>query len=353
MSSNITYLLPIGALIVAGIILIPILDDSSDGIIDDASARTYLIQNNAGSNASGVLSITNGTNGLWFNQTTGNILANNTMYALNIGSSELVFNAGVEQAGDPIRIKGIVGGNGITVEEEGFDLQINATATSENTACVDSGSGVGLCNGGNVNIKSLIGGTGVTVTDTTGDLTLASQCNNTGTGEAICESSNNINSLIAGTGISIADTTGDLTITNTVTGSKLIAQKSIEVYQSITKTNLPVTYTDIYVTAFEEEELNAQIYTQNVTYFAIIFSYDFVGAGTDRCRWAEASNNTNVFHETPTFGTDQRNYFSGFFANPAWTDFPSTSIPIELEQQCLSSNGTNDPIAKGYVVISK
>ena len=107
--------------------------------------------------------------------------------------------------------KSLKAGTGISITSNSTVITITNTLP-EATACSDVGTGNGLCGGGNVNIKSLIAGTGVTISDTTNDWTFASQCANTGSGEAICESSNNINSLIATSPITVSDTTGDLTI---------------------------------------------------------------------------------------------------------------------------------------------
>jgi len=76
-------------------------------------------------------------------------------------------------------------------------------------------AGVGLTLTSNTNDNNyktnFANGTGVTITGTTTQ-TFTSNCNNTGTGEAVCESANNINSLIATSPITVTDTTGDLTI---------------------------------------------------------------------------------------------------------------------------------------------
>lgn len=111
--------------------------------------------------------------------------------------------------------KKLLAGSGISLSANGTRITITNTSP-ESTTCNNVGTGNQLCSGGNVNIDTIIAGTGITITDTTDDWTFASNCQNTGTGEAVCESSNNINSLIAGTGVSIADTSGDLTITNLV-----------------------------------------------------------------------------------------------------------------------------------------
>lgn len=113
--------------------------------------------------------------------------------------------------------KKLLAGSGISLSANGTRITFTNTLP-ESTACNNVGTGNQLCSGGNVNIDTLIAGTGITITDTTDDWTFASQCANTGTGEAVCESSNNINSLISAdtNTLTITDTTGDLTFTPTL-----------------------------------------------------------------------------------------------------------------------------------------
>lgn len=241
----------------------------------------------------------------------------------------------------------------LLLESSGITLSSNSThitltnALPESTACNNIGSGLGLCAGGNVNVFSLIEGTGIDIADTGSDYTFASNCNNTGTGEPVCESSNNINSLIAGTGISITDTTGDLTITSTIVGERNIGQQAGDVYASLTKTNIGNAYVDIYVSAFDEENMLI-VDCANVTYGRVSYIWDYVGTGTQQLRWVDVSNNANVFYESPTFTTDRDAVDSGYFVKPSWC----TTI-VSLEQQGKSTVAGDDPVAKGYVITVK
>lgn len=119
--------------------------------------------------------------------------------------------------GGNIQIKSLIAGSGITISDTTDDYTI-INASPEATACNNVGTGNQLCSGGNVNLDTLIAGDGITISDTTDDWTFASTCENTGTGEAICEANNNINSLISGdtNTLTITDTTGDLTLTPTL-----------------------------------------------------------------------------------------------------------------------------------------
>jgi hypothetical protein len=241
--------------------------------------------------------------------------------------------------------KKLLAGTGITLVSNGTRITIN-NSLPESTTCNNVGTGNQLCSGDNVNIDTIIAGTGITISDTTDDWTFSSQCANTGTGEAICESSNNINSLIAGNGVSITDTTGDLTITNTQPELQ-IGQQVGDVYLSLTKTNIGNAYIDIYVTAFDEENMLI-VDCANVTYGRVSYIWDYVGTGTQQLRWVNVANNTQVFYESPTFTSDRDSTDSGYFVKPSWC------VGItSLEQQGKSTVAGDDPIAKGYIITVK
>lgn len=72
--------------------------------------------------------------------------------------------------------------------------------------------------------------------------------------------------------------------------------------------------------------------------------YDYVGVGTQQCRWAQVSNNANVLLETATFTADQDPQINSWIALPAWTNNAETTI----EWQCKSTTGTDDPVPKGF-----
>lgn len=110
--------------------------------------------------------------------------------------------------------KRLLEGSSISLSSNSTHITITNTAP-DNTACFNVGSGLGVYSGGECQFDSLIAGDGVTITDTTDDLTFTSTCENTGTGEAVCEANNNINSLISAdtATLTITDTTGDLTFT--------------------------------------------------------------------------------------------------------------------------------------------
>lgn len=284
---------------------------------------------------------------------TGILLSSNSTHiTLTNSSPESTICTNLGTVGEGIYVSGncdfkkLLAGNGITLSANGTRITIT-NSLPESTVCNNLGTGNQLCSGGNVNIDTLIAGTGITISDTTDDYTFSSQCANTGTGEAVCESSNNINSLIAGTGISITDTTGDLTITSTIVGERNIGQQAGDVYASLTKTNIGNAYVDIYVSAFDEENMLI-VDCANVTYGRVSYIWDYVGTGTQQLRWVNVANNTEVFYESPTFTTDRDATDSGYFVKPSWC----TTI-VSLEQQGKSTVAGDDPVAKGYVITIK
>src|SRR6185503_6036499 len=140
------------------------------------------------------------------------------------------YNIVASSSGGNCTFKNLRAGTGISISSNSTHITItnslpeqgctSAGGTSiwkTTTTCDAKGltAGVGLTLTSNTNDNNyktnFVNGTGITITGTTSQ-TFASNCNNTGTGEAICESSNNINSLIATSPLTVSDTTGDLTI---------------------------------------------------------------------------------------------------------------------------------------------
>lgn len=147
----------------------------------------------------------------WVNVNSGFITTNAT--CSNLGSGAFVCANSINNV---LAFKSLVALDGIQITNSSTEIFIENTAP-ESTDCSNVGTGNFILKTSSIDCvaNSLIAGTGITIANTTDDYTFSSQCANTGTGEAVCESSNNINSLIAGNSISITDTIGDLTITNT------------------------------------------------------------------------------------------------------------------------------------------
>lgn len=127
----------------------------------------------------------------------------------------------------------------------------------------------------------------------------------------------------------------------------LIGQAAGEVYLSLAKTNIGTAYIAIYMAAFSEENQMIIDFT-NVTDVRIIYLWDYVGVGTQQLRWVDAANNANVLREEPTFTTDRDPGDSGWFALPAAISGVKT-----IEWQGKSTTGTDDPIAKGYKIMTR
>lgn len=121
------------------------------------------------------------------------------------------YNIVASSSGGDCNFKNLLAGTGITLSSNSTHITIT-NSSPDNTTCANVGTGKEVYKDGECNFRTLIDGNGITYTQNTNDITAVSYCDNTGSGEAICESGNDINSLIAGEGISITDTTGDLTI---------------------------------------------------------------------------------------------------------------------------------------------
>lgn len=117
------------------------------------------------------------------------------------------------------------------------------------------------------------------------------------------------------------------------------------VYLSKTKTNIGTAYVDIYNT-LEPDELFNVIVFDNFADFRILFIWDYVGAGTQQCRFVDRANNANVLYESPTFTADQDPNDSGWTVLPAWATGEK-----QIEAQGKSTTATDDPIFKGWILL--
>lgn len=175
-----------------------------------------------------------------------------------------------------------------------------------------------------------------------GNTTDTTECGNVGSGNTIHIVGSNCNakSLITGNGIAIANTGVDLTIS-----ARPPFAVMGHVDETRTFTNLPTTYTDVYIAAFTEEN-RIRIDCLQTNLFQINYQWDFIGSGTDRLRWVDPANNANILYEDATISADQDPNLNSFI-KPIWC----TSSSQAIEMQALSSNGTNDPISHGYIIL--
>lgn len=248
--------------------------------------------------------------------------------------------------GTNVNLRSLLAGSGISITNNTNTITITNTAP-DNTACFNVGSGFGVYSGGECQFDSLIAGDGITITDTTDDLTFTSTCENTGTGEPICESDNNINSLIAGNNTSIIDTTGDLTIHSLITGN--LAGEVGLTSTSITKTNIGTSYVDLYPCATISQNMNCftTIDCSRALQLFIRFSWDHVGTGNQQFRIVDFNSDANVLWESPSFTTDQSTGSTvTYIDKPSWC----TSSIQSIQAQGKSDVGTDDPIFYMYRV---
>jgi len=141
---------------------------------------------------------------------------------------------------------------------------------------------------------------------------------------------------------SIASNANDLF----VLGKGPISSAVGEVYVSKTMTNIGTTNVDIYVTAFDEEDM-MMIDCTNIKDMRIVYMWDYVGIGTQTIRWVNVADNTNILYTT-TRTSDADAIDSGWFAKPSFC----TGV-ITFEQQGSSTTAGDDPIAKGYVIYAR
>lgn len=124
------------------------------------------------------------------------------------------------------------------------------------------------------------------------------------------------------------------------------AASAVQVWRSVTMTNIGTAYKDIYSgTAFDEEHLAFVDFT-GVTQVRMVWIWDYVGAGTQQVRLVDLANNANVLVESATFTADQDPGDTG------WVDLPAAfaNATKRLEWQGKSTTAGDDPVAKGYIL---
>jgi hypothetical protein len=107
------------------------------------------------------------------------------------------------------------------------------------------------------------------------------------------------------------------------------------------------TYVDVYGAAFEPDY--HVIDFTNATQFRIVFVFDRVGGGTQRLRWVNQADNTEVLYESAAFTTDQDGVDTGWQSIPA--AFSASTETIEF--QARSSTAADDPVAYGFRIFLK
>ena len=311
------------------------------------------------------ISVVQGTNDITIDYN-GTLASESTVCSGQSGNYNIVASS----SGGNCTFKNLDFGAGITLSSNGTHIKIT-NSLPEATSCsnVGTGSKILKTTAEDCVANSLLGGGGIGITNTTDDWTINYECLSTGGGTfSLCSfaGSSSIRSTSSGVGINITNSANNLIYkTNFVNGSGIqitgttaqtftntkpelqIGQLTFITTEDKTMTNLSTGYVDVYATLWDQEE-QAVIHGANVTYVRIYLQYDFVGAGTDQCRVVDVSNNANIVWESATFAVDQNSLDSGWVARPAFL-----SVDKSIELQCKSSNGTNDPIIRGYEVFIK
>lgn len=272
--------------------------------------------------------------------------------ASNLGTvGEGVF---ASEVGNDLQFKKLVSGTGITLNANSTRIMINSTGGSDTTVCANTGTGNGLHKTGtNCDAYSLIAGSGISISNTTDDWTIANTaqdntvCTNLGTvGEGVYASGEcDFKKLLAGTLTTLTSNGTRITI-----DVGKVGQIEAQVYQSVTKTNIGTSYVDIYTTAFDEENM-AYIDCNNVSEIKVDWIWDYVGTGTQQVRWVDVNNNSNVLYEANTFAVDQDAGLGGWTTKPSWCIGPISYWQIEMQGK--STVAGDDPVAKGYRILTR
>ena len=221
-------------------------------------------------------------------------------------------------------------GEGVFSSEVGNDLQFKKLLSLNSTSLEITSNSTNVL----FNVTASGGGG----SDTT-------NCNNVGTGTTIHVVGSNCNakSLLNNTGILITSDTNNILIENTQ-----IAQLISSVFQSETRSNIGVSYVDVYQNVLVAENQYApSLATLNATEMRIFWTWDYVGTGNHQVRWVDANNNANVLSESTTFTSDCASCNSGYFTIPSWA---KSANGFSTEWQGKSSVFTDDPIGWGYAI---
>ncbi|HEY8116005.1 MAG TPA: hypothetical protein VIH70_06295 [Actinomycetota bacterium] len=352
----------ISAFIAVGIIILLILPQSEQ--------KTYFLNTGTGSDSN-------------FTDTT---------VCLNVGTGKLIVKSSTD---GNCEIKSLLGSSDISVTNDSNTITIdfNGTIAGESTQCINVGTGkiiIKNSTSGNCYVKSLLATNGITITNASNTITIESHCGTTGNGtqniiivnsgcllrsfdsgngitltldgagniiitnnkpEQGCTSAGgtsllktastcDFKGLDAGLGITLTSNTNNITISKSA-GYRMVASVS----QNLQKTNIPTSYTDIYVSAFDDENFgSAWIDCSGSTLMIISYAVAYGGSGTEQFRWVDVNNNSNVLREDNgiTANQDPRTII---FSTPSWC---ITAGGSTIEMQGKGTTGTSDPTIKGY-----
>jgi hypothetical protein len=116
------------------------------------------------------------------------------------------------------------------------------------------------------------------------------------------------------------------------------------VFVAKTFTNVGNSWVDVYVTAFDAEDMMTIDFT-NVSFTRAVFMVDYVGSGTDCTRWVNAADNTQLLLAAKFTGDCDA-------TNTGWVAIPAAfaGATVTIEQQAMSATAGNDPVYKGYAL---
>jgi hypothetical protein len=108
------------------------------------------------------------------------------------------------------------------------------------------------------------------------------------------------------------------------------------------------TWTDVYGAVGEPD--NNLIDFENASQFRIVYTWDYVGSGTQTLRFVNKANNAEVLYTSAGFTADQDPGDTG------WVNLPaafSGAVVKTIEWQAESTTALDDPVAKGFKIFLK
>ena len=120
------------------------------------------------------------------------------------------------------------------------------------------------------------------------------------------------------------------------------------VFVSKTFTNIGTSFVDVYVTAFDAEDMMIIDFT-NADSVSAVFIWDYIGAGKQYVQWVDVADNSKILLSSLEMNGDADATRIEWAALPAW--FVNKKLTIEWQGKSLTA--ADDPVAKGYVLYLK
>lgn len=314
-------------------------------IIFFSFSYAYAVDNNCQVNVIHIIQVANALRCLEDRlDTIENTPVSDSTTASNLGSGSQVFSS---EVGNDLQFRTLLGSSDISVTQQANTVTVdfNGTAGGDTTNCNNVGTGRLIhVVGSNCNAKSLIGSADINITNSSNTITIDYNGTSSGCTDLNCLTDVTLTGLPNGFRqyLQYNLTSDQWTNENGVFGYQGYN------YQSVTKTNIGTAYIDVYVTAFDSEEMTV-INCQGISFFTIGVLWDYVGVGTQQLRWVDANNNSNVLLESGTFTADQKGIIGGT-TTPSWCIDDST---FTIEMQGKSTTAGDDPISRGYWIFAQ